>query len=231
MNGREKVLVWLAAASLVLLVMALGPLVLSRGPVVSLLASAARTPAAPGAAAPPPAGASYPARAQDVRRFIDPLIPQGRDTPAANLGREGFEPAEISHLRDVRRVFQLDLVLVLVGAAGAAFFVLRAGPGRRAAVAVSAAVRALTVASAASVVLALAGALAFPALFTAFHQVFFSGGNWQFPENSLLITLFPERFWAIAGGAWVVLTLFILAAAAVIAALGRAAFATRDAAP
>jgi integral membrane protein (TIGR01906 family) len=30
--------------------------------------------------------------------------------------------------------------------------------------------------------------------FTSFHQLFFAG-NWQFPADSLLITLFPEQFW------------------------------------
>ena len=37
--------------------------------------------------------------------------------------------------------------------------------------------------------------LAWPWLFTTFHQVFFPGGNWQFPEDSGLIRLFPEQFW------------------------------------
>ncbi len=33
------------------------------------------------------------------------------------------------------------------------------------------------------------------AFFTLFHQVFFPQGNWGFPEESLIIQLFPEQFW------------------------------------
>lgn len=35
-------------------------------------------------------------------------------------------------------------------------------------------------------------------LFVLFHQVFFPQGNWSFPENSMLITLYPKQFWQIA---------------------------------
>lgn len=31
--------------------------------------------------------------------------------------------------------------------------------------------------------------------FVTFHQIFFPQGNWMFSINSLLIRLFPERFW------------------------------------
>ena len=51
------------------------------------------------------------------------------------------------------------------------------------------------------VVLAIAGLADFDALFTAFHGVFFEAETWIFPADSLLIELFPERFWVTAGAA------------------------------
>lgn len=37
--------------------------------------------------------------------------------------------------------------------------------------------------------------LAFGIFFDTFHRLLFPGGNWAFPADSLLITLFPETFW------------------------------------
>jgi hypothetical protein len=52
-------------------------------------------------------------------------------------------------------------------------------------------------------VLAVAAALLdFSAFFAAFHGVFFKSGTWLFPFDSLLIRLFPERFWVTSGAAW-----------------------------
>jgi len=36
--------------------------------------------------------------------------------------------------------------------------------------------------------------LSFPAFFEAFHKVLFPAGNYAFPSDSLLITMFPEKF-------------------------------------
>lgn len=44
----------------------------------------------------------------------------------------------------------------------------------------------------ASVILALLGWSGF---FITFHKIFFPQGNWSFPSESLLISLYPERFW------------------------------------
>jgi integral membrane protein (TIGR01906 family) len=38
-------------------------------------------------------------------------------------------------------------------------------------------------------------AVAFTALFTGFHQLFFPPGTWQFPFSDTFIRLFPQRFW------------------------------------
>ncbi len=39
------------------------------------------------------------------------------------------------------------------------------------------------------------GTIAFMPLFVLFHQIFFPQGNWSFPENSILIQLYPDSFW------------------------------------
>lgn len=44
-------------------------------------------------------------------------------------------------------------------------------------------------------------------LFTLFHQVMFPQGNWSFPLDSTLITLFPVRFWQISAAVWAVIWL------------------------
>jgi len=45
------------------------------------------------------------------------------------------------------------------------------------------------------VFLAVFFAVAFDAAFTAFHNLFFAPGTWQFVPGSHLITVFPEPFW------------------------------------
>lgn len=45
------------------------------------------------------------------------------------------------------------------------------------------------------VAVAIVTVVAWSWFFTTFHQLFFPQGNWAFPEDSLLIQLFPESFW------------------------------------
>lgn len=44
----------------------------------------------------------------------------------------------------------------------------------------------------------------FNALFTTFHRLFFSQGNWTFPYDSLLICALPTEFWIGMGAVWLV---------------------------
>ena len=55
--------------------------------------------------------------------------------------------------------------------------------------------------------------VSFDAFFAAFHAIFFAAGTWTFPYDSLLIQLFPERFWALSGAAWGALALALAVAA------------------
>lgn len=47
----------------------------------------------------------------------------------------------------------------------------------------------------------------FRGFFTAFHNVFFSQGNWTFPYDSLLICALPQPFWAGMGALWLLVAL------------------------
>ncbi|MFT4246356.1 MAG: TIGR01906 family membrane protein [Micrococcaceae bacterium] len=61
------------------------------------------------------------------------------------------------------------------------------------------------------VLMALVGFLAranWSGFFNNFHQLLFPKGNWQFPESTTLIRLFPSQFWVDAGAAAIALTIF-----------------------
>jgi integral membrane protein (TIGR01906 family) len=122
-----------------------------------------------------------------------------------------LDEAERSHMSDVSRLVQIlaattILALVLAGVTAAW---LRREPRRQG--------RIMLVAAGAiglvAVVLAAAFALAFDQAFSAFHQVFFPPGTWQFAPGSNLITLFPEGFWfdaALAAGTAILLTALVV---------------------
>lgn len=58
----------------------------------------------------------------------------------------------------------------------------------------------------------------FDSLFTQLHALFFAGGTWLFPADSLLITLFPEAFWMGMGIAWVLIS---VVACLIVCLIGR----------
>jgi len=121
-------------------------------------------------------------------------------------GQPAFDPPAVSHLMDVRRV--LDGARAATGAA-AALLALYVGfsVGRRRWVPLAAGMRAGAYALLGVIVLAGAFALLdFESFFTAFHGLFFESGTWTFPYDSMLIRLFPERFWVASGVAWAALT-------------------------
>lgn len=71
------------------------------------------------------------------------------------------------------------------------------------------------------VLLAAAGAWAavdFDGFFSAFHGVFFPQGNWTFGYDSLLICMYPIRFWMGMGAVWAATTILCCIASL---ALGR----------
>jgi uncharacterized membrane protein len=68
------------------------------------------------------------------------------------------------------------------------------------------------------VVAVIAATADFSSFFAAFHGLFFRAGTWTFPADSLLIRLFPERFWEASGAAW---ALLVIAGAAVMLVASR----------
>jgi integral membrane protein (TIGR01906 family) len=125
--------------------------------------------------------------------------------PRTWLGAPAFDESAVSHLLDVRGVLLAARV-----ATGAAAALLAAHVAwciaRRRWRALARAVRAGALGVLGLVLLGgLAALLDFSTFFAAFHSLFFAPGTWQFPYDSLLIRLFPERFWTTAGAAWAVL--------------------------
>jgi len=145
---------------------------------------------------------------------------------ALDPGEPLLDDGERSHMRDVSRLVRLLVAVALVAAivAVVAGVALRAEAGRRG--------RVLLVVGGlvgtAALLVALTFAVAFDEAFLVFHELFFPPGTYLFAEGSKLITLFPEPFWfeaALTAGAT------ILAAAALVAAVGLRAWRAGAASP
>jgi integral membrane protein (TIGR01906 family) len=107
-----------------------------------------------------------------------------------------LKPSERAHMRDVRGVFAGFYIVAIAGALvlAAAFLLARrrparAGLWRRLS-------RTGTGIAAVTVVGGGIGVLVFDQAFTLFHEIFFPGGNWQFPLTDRLVQLFPDQFWS-----------------------------------
>ncbi|HJW48531.1 MAG TPA: DUF1461 domain-containing protein [Candidatus Limnocylindria bacterium] len=102
---------------------------------------------------------------------------------------------EISHMADVRRVFDSAKILIPAG-----MFVMALRMQRARARGLASLLRLIrNGATAAGVVVAVVGvvaAVAFDAAFLLFHQVFFPQGNFLFdPATSNLLRLYPDWYW------------------------------------
>ena len=114
-----------------------------------------------------------------------------------------FSPETVSHLDDcyaiVKGAFPSIIAIAIVALAGLVFTGVT-GKKRSVGIALtSAGVVALVV----FVGLGAWAIIDFNGLFTAFHQLFFSQGNWTFPYDSLLICALPIEFWMGMGAVWV----------------------------
>jgi hypothetical protein len=108
-------------------------------------------------------------------------------------GRPAFDAAAVSHLMDVRGV--LDGARIATGISAALLAVwVGLCIARRRWRALAGGMRAGAYALFGSLVLA------------AFHGLFLAAGTWTFPYDSMLISLFPERFWVASGLAWAALS-------------------------
>ncbi|MDR1713642.1 MAG: DUF1461 domain-containing protein [Coriobacteriales bacterium] len=101
----------------------------------------------------------------------------------------------VSHMLDVRAVFQGALLLVglvtLTLAVGLPLYARYQGVARLGRLLRIAGIIPLVL----TVVLSVVGAIGFEALFTAMHKLFFTEGSWTFAYDSLLICTYPTTFW------------------------------------
>ncbi|MEO6349712.1 MAG: DUF1461 domain-containing protein, partial [Candidatus Limnocylindrales bacterium] len=115
-----------------------------------------------------------------------------------------FSADEAGHMRDVRAVLLAFLVAAAMFVALIALTLTRASGDARAWRALA---RGGLVLALGLVVLGVFAALAFGVAFELFHRLLFPGGNWSFPEGSLLITLYPYGFWQLSAAAFAVLSI------------------------
>ncbi len=117
-----------------------------------------------------------------------------------------FTSSEVSHLNDVSRIFTAGRVVISVLAITGFLYLIGS--------ILSDTFDGLSYRQSAkiligTVVVLVLGLVFFQTFFPLFHKVFFPQGNWAFPENSMLIQLFPELFWQLMLGAATVLTLLM----------------------
>lgn len=142
--------------------------------------------------------------AESVRRFVvDPGAPA---LSAVIEGRPAFDANAVSHLVDVREVIvpsrSLGLAALVLAVAWLAL--RRRRRPQLLAAACSGAAWFLAVAFPLAVVFAIAD---FDAFFTWFHTLFFAAGTWVFPNDALLIRVFPLPFWMASGAVGAVIVL------------------------
>jgi integral membrane protein (TIGR01906 family) len=110
-------------------------------------------------------------------------------------GSPAFGERELTHMRDVRRLFGAALRLQLVVLGALAVLALALARTRLRAL-VPTGLLAGALATLGVAVLAVPViVLGFDDFFTRFHEVFFSGDSWRFSTADTLIRLYPERFW------------------------------------
>jgi hypothetical protein len=109
-----------------------------------------------------------------------------------------FSADEAAHMRDVRVVFWGFMALAI---ASLAFVVWRVARHGAEAHTWRSMARGGIVLAVALVVGGIIAFIAFDAAFELFHRIFFPGGNWAFPADSLLIRLYPYPFWQLSAGA------------------------------
>jgi integral membrane protein (TIGR01906 family) len=110
-------------------------------------------------------------------------------------GSPAFDGRELTHMRDVRRLFGAALRLQLVVLVGVAVLALALARTRLRTV-VPTGLLAGALATLGIAVLAVPMILlGFDGFFTRFHEVFFTGDSWRFSTADTLIRLYPERFW------------------------------------
>ena len=143
--------------------------------------------------------------AEDVRSYVtgaseDPL-------PQEIAGRLAFDADAVGHLDDVADVLSFNRMAIAIAAGFAAGWVSLNLARRRREELVVGLFNGAVIVVAVVVSALLLGLVDFDTLFTGFHGLFFDPGTWQFPSDSLLIQLFPLRFWVAMAALWGLLSL------------------------
>ena len=115
-----------------------------------------------------------------------------------------FSRDTVSHLEDCNVILrQAQPVLIgcaVVGAAGLLYIGMKCDRKSAGLLLLASGGAVLTVFA----LLGICAAINFDGFFTAFHEVFFSQGNWMFSADSLLICSLPTEFWMGMGVCWLV---------------------------
>jgi integral membrane protein (TIGR01906 family) len=136
--------------------------------------------------------------AESVRAFVS--SERAEDLPRTIAGREAFDDRAVAHLLDVRDALRLSRTAAGVSALVLAVWIGVAAARKR----WDAVGRGTEAGGWATLGIVLAagilGVSGFDRFFAWFHGLLFEEGTWLFPADSLLIQLFPERFWIAVGG-------------------------------
>ena len=120
-----------------------------------------------------------------------------------------YSQAELSHLDDcyviARLAYPVIIAAAILALAGLIFTGITGRKRRLGAVFLAAGVLVFVL----FVALAVWAALDFQGFFAAFHGLFFSQGNWEFPYDSLLICALPTGFWVAMGVVWLIIALLL----------------------
>ena len=159
---------------------------------------------------------------ESVVMELEPLVQQHRVWSSYVTGGTNDQPPpgrfytadEVSHMADVRRVFDGAKILIPAGLFVMAIRLQRARV--RSAEAMTRLVRDGAIAAGVTVTtVGIVAALAFDQAFLLFHEIFFPQGNFLFdPANSNLLRLYPDWYWQ---GITVRIGLSFIAVAALVA--------------
>ena len=129
--------------------------------------------------------------------FVEDVVSATIDFHKGNGNRLSiyFNQQEMSHLSDVksRIAFFNYLFYFSISALAVILFTLLRQEKNFAQIAASSAAWGSAAVLAVAAFISIASSY-FSQLFTGFHIIFFPSGNWAFPESSLLVTVFNEKF-------------------------------------
>ncbi|MCF7872187.1 TIGR01906 family membrane protein [Candidatus Woesearchaeota archaeon] len=123
---------------------------------------------------------------------------QNKNTINFLLGKEelkgNYTQAEKQHMQDVKNIYTtinaITTICLLIAILGIIYFTKKRQEKQIIKSLKQSSITVLLI----GILILILTLLNFQNTFTAFHNIFFPQGNWQFPINSLLITLYPTQF-------------------------------------